>query len=473
MTHLDFELFLVDLQYLIKMNGVKHNIDNIAKLKLNYYNNFTDEQKLYVSNYIKSAVQKEANEALDRNSSSGCIFMATGTGKSKVVIDRITDIFSGYYCKTGGIDKRLSILENPPKIILTVPTEKLRDVGWKNEFIKWASIDMYQCIETTCYASLHKFKDRQVHLILDEGHNLTDLSAEFFENNKVLSCIVLTGTRPTSRYKIELFKRLDLKPVYEITLDEAVKLDIVAPYDITVVRVPLNSKDRNILGGTKDKPFMQTEVERYNYLSRLCMFSTNPFARINRMKFLYSIQSKTTAAKLILQHIIPQEDRVLIFCGGKSQANELCEHRYYSKPSKPTKLKSGATESKQAKYAADLIKYNNMINYYQGDASYNAFCKKEINRLSCCEALNEGQNIDDLDWGLVAQLNSNNLDFGQRLGRIIRFRIGHRGKVIILVAEETIDEDWLSKAIVGLDRSCIKYITLEQLRLNKHLISIN
>jgi superfamily II DNA or RNA helicase len=458
MTHLDFELFLVDLQHLIKMSGVRRNIDNIVKLKLNYHNNFTDEQRLYVSNYIKSCVQKEANQALDRNKGSGCVFMATGTGKSKVIIDRVADII----CKNQN-----------SRFILTVPTEKLRDVGWKDEFNKWGFLNEWQFIEPSCYASLHKIKNTEVHLILDEGHNLTDLSAEFFENNRVISCVVLTGTRPTTKYKIELFKRLGLNPVYEITLDEAVKLDIVAPYDITVVRVPLDNKKKNILGGTKAKPFMQTEVERYSYLSRLCMFSTNPYARINRMKFLYNIASKTIAAKLILEHIIPKEDRVLIFCGGKSQANELCEHRYYSKPQKPTKLKSGATAVKKLKYEEDLAKYQANITFYQGNTGYEAFCKEEINRLSCCEALNEGQNIDNLDWGLVAQLNSNSSDFGQRLGRIIRFRVGHTGKIIILVAEDTIDEEWLGKAILNLDRRCIKYITLEQLRLNRHLISIN
>ena len=55
------------------------------------------------------------------------------------------------------------------------------------------------------------------------------------------------------------------------------------------------------------------------------------FLILQRMRFIYNLPSKLEAAKYILKHIIPIEDRTLIFCGSIAHAEELSKNTYHSK----------------------------------------------------------------------------------------------------------------------------------------------
>lgn len=436
---------------------------------------------------IKAKYQAEAIDAIDKANGFGLIAMATGTGKSKIAVDKTNKLIN---------------FEGLDKILLVVPTEKLRDEGWANEFDKWGFLGIYEEIERTCYASLHSYEGEEYDLvILDECHNITENNSIFFHNNTVHSCIGLTATPPTDPIKINLLAKilkcntyrneknhLRLYPTYEVTLDEAVNVGLVAPYDITVITLPLDTTDKYIVGGNIKNHFMQTELQQYSYLTRLVEFGSNPMNRINRMRFIYNLKSKTEAAKKILEHAIPKNLRTLIFCGSKIQADAVCEHRYYSKPVKPkipTKFKglfsvSGNIQTSVADkmteyitYTKKLSKYEEAIKNYQGNDSYNLFFEEKINKLSCCQALNEGENIPKIDVGFITQLNSQELDFVQRMGRIIRIRDGHVGKIIILATEGTVDMDWVHKATAKLDKTKIRYISYEDLRTGKETINFN
>lgn len=431
------------------------------------------------TNDKKAKVQAEANISIDNNQGFGLIAMATGTGKSKIGVERASIVHYGK--------------GTTAKILLVVPTEKLRDRGWKEEFFKWNKDYLWEtCIERTCYASLDTYKDQEWDLvILDEAHNITENNSIFFKKNTVLACIGLTATPPIDFIKVQLLSDilkvptyrndknlLRLRPTYQITLDQAVEMELVAPYDITVITMPLDTKNAYIKKDYKDKNtgqakfFMQTELANYTWLTQQCDFGRNPMNRINRMRFIYTLKSKTEAAKMILKHVIPEELRTLIFCGSKDQANQVSDYRFYSKPSKPKKLseKDNTIKSKFDKWFAASLKYQEELKYYQDDASYNKFKAQEINRLSCVQALNEGDNIDNVDVGFIIQLNSQELDLIQRLGRIIRHREGHTGKIIILTTENTVDKEWTVKATAKLNNTKIRWITLEDLRLGKETI---
>lgn len=418
---------------------------------------------------IKAKYQAEANNAIDEAGGFGLVAMATGTGKSKIAVNKISNL----------------VLKNNfihTKILLVVPTEKLRDEGWKNEFEKWEAGAIWdRSVERTCYASLNTYEGEEYDLvILDECHNITENNAIFFHNNTVHSCVGLTATVPKDLVKQGLLQKIlklevwnnsafswqtSIKPTYQVTLDEAVEAGLVAPYDITVITLSIDTTDKYIVGGNAQKHWMQTELERYTYLTRLVEFGTNPMNRINRMRFIYTLKSKTEAAKKILHHAIPQDLRTLIFCGSKIQADAVCEHRYYSKPTKPKPTTKD--------YARKLVDYTNSLKNYQGNNSYNLFFEEKINRLSCCEALNEGENIPKIDIGFITQLNAQELDFVQRMGRVIRHREGHVGKIIILATEGTVDMDWVHKATSKLDKTKIRYISYNDLRTGKETINFN
>ena len=382
------------------------------------------ERESYI-NYVREIVQQEAKNAIIENNGKGLIAMATGSGKSKVAIDLMR-----HYCEP--------FRDN---IALLVPTEKLRDENWLEEYNKWDCYAYWNDTHSLCYASGSKFRNRHYTLaIADEGHNITDLNSSFLYENKIDNMVFLTATPPKDEVKKALLEKLGIKTVYTLTLDQAVRLGFVAPYEITVVTVPLNSQDKNVQGGNKSAPFMTTEHSMYKYLSDRVEVAKNnrygsgsknyQFAVLKRMQFIYNLKSKSEVVKNILENYILEEDRTLIFCGSIAQAEELCQDSFHSKSK------------------------GNVLDKFK---------KGEINRLSCVKALNEGQNIPNLDSAIICQLNSKDKDFTQRIGRILRQRAGHVAKMWIVVAEGTQDMQWLESATSGVDKENIKYIKSESL----------
>lgn len=398
-------------------------IDKIEVLR----NKITDpELSTEFVNKVREKVQNEAMQAVINNGGTGLIAMATGSGKSKVAVD-----LARYYCDTFTCDTAL-----------LVPTEKLRDENWAEEFNKWGADYLWHNTMRLCYASAFKVHNNDFELaILDEGHNITELSSEFFINNNVKRTIVLTATPPDDKVKRQILQDLNIKLVYELTLDQAVRLGFVAPYKITVITVPLDASTKNIPGGTKTNPFMTTEFSAYSFHNRRvqqCMFDESAqgkaklkFAILNRMQFIYKIPSKTAVIKFLLDKVIPQDDRTIIFCGNIEQAEEVCPTFYHSKSS----------------------------NQY-----YDAFKAEQINRLSCVKAVNEGHNFPGIDSGIIGQLNSKEKDLVQRIGRLIRFRPGHEAHLYIIVSEGTQDEKWLEKAIEKLNKSKVNYVRFPQFK---------
>ena len=398
-----------------KHKSVLSCIDEVENLK----GTLSGEELTKFVNTVRGIVQEEAKQAVIKNN-GGMIAMATGAGKSRVAVE-----LAKHYC-TLYVDE----------LALLVPTEKLRDENWLEEFQKWEAPMLWTDTHRLCYASASKVTNQFFELaILDEGHNITELSSEFFINNNVKRTVLLTATPPSDPVKKEILKSLGINLVYELTLDQAVRLGFVAPYKITVVSVALDNTTKNIPGGTKLKPFMTTESAAYAYHCKAiqqAMFDKTPsgrkrhqFAILRRMQFIYKIPSKTEVIKFLLEKVIPQDDRSLIFCGSIEQAEAVCPNRYHSK---------------------------------SGDKAYNAFKSEEINRLSCVKAINEGHNFPGVDSGIVGQLNSKEKDLVQRIGRLIRYRPGHEAHLYIVVSESTQDEKWLENAVENLDQSKIEYV---------------
>lgn len=373
-------------------------------------------------NKVREKVQNEAIQAVVDNN-GGMVAMATGSGKSRVAVE-----LAKFYCKPSAFSFK--------EIAVIVPTEKLRDENWKEEFYKWDAAVEWSAVTGLCYASGSKVISRDFELaILDEGHNITELSSEFFINNNVKRTVLLTATPPDDKVKKQILSDLGIDLVYELTLDQAVRLGFVAPYKITVITVPLDATTKNIPGGTKLKPFMTTEAACYAYWNKRVQAcygdqtaqgkAKMKFAILGRMQFIYKIPSKTQVIKFLLDKVIPEDDRTIIFCGNIEQAEEVCPTFYHSK---------------------------------SGNVSYDAFKAEQINRLSCVKAVNEGHNFPGVDSGIIGQLNSKEKDLVQRIGRLIRFRPGHEAHLYIVVSESTQDEKWLENATENLNQSKIEYV---------------
>lgn len=375
----------------------------------------------------QDSVQTSAREAFKANNYWGLVAMATGTGKSKIGVDETADV----------VGENTDAL-----VIISVPTRKLRDNNWLEEFIKWGKEDIYHSnVQRYCYASINKITGKRISLlVLDEGHNITELNSKVFLNNKVERLLVLTATPPeqsndTDKAKLEIFKRLKVNTIFHYSLDEAVKHGLVAPYEIRVVECTLDNTTKYIKAGTKAKPFFQTEMQRYEYLSKTIktMMMTGStqltWKLLDRMRLIQNLKSKTEIVRRVMQRWLEPGDRYLIFCGSIEQSKILCGEAVYNSKTKDTALE--------------------------------AFKRLELDVLGVVDALNEGHNIPEVDGAMVAQLNSKGKDLVQRIGRAIRARRdkpGHKAVIWLFVVLNTVDEEWFKKAIETFDKSRIVYL---------------
>lgn len=371
----------------------------------------------------KSEIQDEALQTWVDNNCIGALAMATGSGKSKVALLAID-----YLVKVLKVKK--------PKICLIVPTESLRDHNWLEEFKKWKMTKYYKFLDRYCYVSINKIFDENYDLvILDELHNITESNSKFFMQNVSTRILGLSATPPTDETKKMLLK-IHCPVIYEYKLDSAVEDNVVAPYKINLVEIQLNSIDKYISAGTKDKPFMTTEYSHYQYLSKLILqhkyggrAQAAMFAQLNRQRFLGNLKSKMDVAKLIRDKYMIDE-RALFFCHSIAQAEELCSDTFHSKSS---------------------------------DKALKKLRSKEISKLSCVKALNEGENIPDLDSAIIIQINSVERNLIQQTGRIVRWRPNHEATIWVLVAVGTQDEVWWNKCSENLDKQKITYLNSKNL----------
>lgn len=406
---------------------------------------------------IKAKVQAEALERWKLAGKRGILAMGTGTGKSKIALDRAWELLIQH-----GENLR---------VLLAVPTTKLRDENWPAEMAKWNYYPLFEegFVEGFCYASLATKPQGHYHLvILDEGHRSTEYNSQVFENITYDELMILTATVPTDKDKKKLL--LDLAPiVFEYHIDQAVDDGLVADYDLVVIEVPPDDKNKTIPAGNAKKRFNTTEAGHYKFLTKVIeplqitvrekqreLFILEQLSTIadpqldeimalkkevdkldarlkpmvmKRAQFIYKMKSKTDAAKEILQLRDPNK-RMLVFAGSIAQCEDLCHPRTY--------------HSKTDSVALDLFK------------------AEEINLLGVVNALNEGHNIPNLDEALIVQLSSNERDLVQRIGRVIRYRPGFKGVIYVLVSTGTVDEKWAAKALENINPARITRLTFAE-----------
>jgi superfamily II DNA or RNA helicase len=375
---------------------------------------------------VQDEVQLKARTAWEMNGSRGLLALATGTGKSKIPVDVIKD----------------RVKDNKKyKVLIVVPTELLRDINWPEEFAKWKCAKICKNnVTLVCYASLADHTEKYDLIVGDEIHKLTESSYRYFTNtykedlSELPDIMMLTATPPGIGNQTDVLKKqlLDtLGPVvYTYGLDQGIEAGVVSNYQIHVLKFRLDNRVKYIPGGNKAKRFYQTEQEAYEYKDRqlkVAMYSKSQrinFMRIDRMQFIAGLQSKTEWARVILSKIKDGE-RTLLFGTRTEQVDDLLAGKtYHSK---------------------------------RDDKDFQDFRNGKISRLGVVNAVDEGLNIPSIDTIVMLQVNSNPRQCMQRIGRGVRFKLGHTVKVYILVAESTVDEQWLEKALVVFDKSKVKY----------------
>jgi ribosomal protein S25 len=214
-----------------------------------------------------------------------------------------------------------------------------------------------------------------------------------------------------------------------LSIDDAVKGEIIAPYTINIIEYSLDSKKRTIEAGSKNKKFKTTERANYDYWTkkinaiRYSGKEVPHFMYILRQRMLHTYPSRMALAKKVLKHLT---GRTLIFSYQIDQAEELCKYNYHSKT---------------------------------GDESYNLFQKEKIDRLALVNMASVGTTFHNMDNCLVVGTNSKAKNFEQKFCRILIPRDNYEAQVYILCALNTQDEVWVQTAIANLDKKNVNYIS--------------
>lgn len=360
----------------------------------------------------KSKIQKEIVESL-KKPAHGLLLLSPRIGKTKIAID----VIKKEKCKS---------------ILWVTPNAKLRDVDIPGEFETWKAIKYLHKTDIICYASLAAHTGSYDKVIFDEYQNITEANSLPFFNGEIKykSILGLSGTHPKHKEKLEIYKKLNLEVLSEISIDEAVDKKLIAPYKITIVECELDSKIKDIKAGSKDKPFMTTEKAQYEYLTRTIgkAYASNPivpkYLYLNRMRFIYNLKTKTRVAKNLIKKL---GGRTLVFTGSIAQAEEISKNTYHSKTD---------------------------------DKNYTAFEKGEINLLACVNSGGLGSTYRNVDNFIIVQVNSDTKgDATQKIARSLVLQKGYTANIFIIVVKDTSDEDWKDKVISGFDKKNIKHVS--------------
>lgn len=357
-----------------------------------------------------------------------------------------------------------------PHILIFVAERAHKD-NWKKEFIKFLgkeiaeSVLHYVTIE--CYASMKKYTDTEWDfLCLDEVHHIqSEKRQEMLETMKAEYVLALSATPGKAAYDA-LSWTFGGFEIDEVSLQDAIDEEYLPEPKITVMPLELERLKRtetieikmssratmtikdiwsNKWKYLKNKKayvkyrviFSCTEKEKYDYINEQFEYWKSQFMRdqdnialknrwlqwgSKRKRFLGEL--KTDKAYALVKSLESRKRRFICFCTSILQADALGG--------------SNAVHSQNSMSLGLLQRFND----------------KKISSLFAVGMLVEGQNLTQLDDGIIIQLDGNERQFIQKAGRMFRSKEPH---IYIFYYKDTRDEEYLNKAISGINPEYIEY----------------
>ena len=378
---------------------------------------------------------------------------ATGVGKSKIALDIISTLFT----------------TNVPSILLVV-AELAHFDNWKNEANKWGYDKLWDAITCVTYASLKKHKELKYDIIiLDEAHHIgSDIRLDIIDNINFDKMLLLSATlgELLKQHLSNLFKVQVIS--YKITLQNAIDWDILPKPKIFLVPLRLNSVNNTEViieewgKSSLKKRYKCTYSERWEYLKNknkypnvILEISCTPYQKyiyltekfeyfkkfyfrnrneaiknkwlqIGPQRKRYLGELKTPIVKRFLKNL--KSNRYICFCASIEQANELG--------------KENSIHSKKDNSAEIISKFNN----------------KDIDHLYAVGMLKEGQNLNDIELGIIIQLDGQERSFIQKFGRSLR---AEDPTQYIFYYKDTRDTEYLQNVLEGINENYIQEIDYE------------
>lgn len=377
---------------------------------------------------------------------------ATGVGKSKIAIE---------LCKE--MELRLSI--RPMRILLIV-AERAHFKNWRDEFHKW---NFDAPVEIACYASLKKYRDSTWDIIIfDEAHHLgSELRIDIFNSLISTYMIFLSATLKDSLLSVLEMHCGDIKTI-KMGLQAAFNANILPTPKINLIplvldntvynqtitetwgkeskRIPLTCmyRDRwNYLRSKKRIPAAQlvitcTQQQKYDYITEQFLYYKkrymmtrnemikNKWLQWGSKRKVMLGQLKTEVAKKLLKKL--KDKRFICFCTNIEQAELL-----------------GGQNAVHSKKSNNLEIIQN-------------FNDGKINNLFAVGMLQEGVNLNNIEAGVIIQLDGEERTFIQKFGRTLR---ADSPKQYIIYYRATRDEEYLKNALENIDKDYIQVYEID------------
>lgn len=349
---------------------------------------------------------------------------------------------------------------------------------WKNEAKKW-NIDDSQW-QYTSYDSLHKYKGQEFEiLVLDEAQATSELRTDWIQEIRYKELIAASATIPHN--VMQRLRTLGRPKVFKIDLQKAIEWGVLPEPTIKIVSCKLDSVNPNLVytkGVDKKKKtvsctynqYLSTykfnkqlrskynlkvtctqveyhnmllfQIEDYDYILKQNgyrgvdhIFSMKKNIGARRKEFF--AESKNSVVKKILEK--HKNDRVVVFCNTKKQADLLSGKKYQAVHS------DFKTEENQK----TIDDFNAGI----------------TNKLFSVKQLNESVNLVDPDVCIITQLNGTDeskvsVANSQRLGRGIRAK---DPLFYIPVYWNTRDHEYFNKFYETMDKDLFEFINEKDL----------
>ena len=312
-------------------------------------------------------------------------------------------------------------------ILIAYPDNKIKQ-SWIEDFEEMDYEN--DNITYTTHLSIHKHTGTEFDIVvIDEIHLLSEAQIGacvdlFSINDNILG---LTGT--LSRWtKRTLRDDLSLSVVAEYPIEKAIEEGVIADYQITVVKVPLDNIVRNEYGKKKIK---KTELQQFKYLSgtiNRMMYSggNTMFMRLARMRLIQSSLAKLNKTKQLLNQY--KDERVLVFCGTTKIADSLGVPSHHSK-----------SKDKDA---------------------FKRFAEGEGKHMAVVKIGNTGITYKPLNKVIINYFDSNAENLAQKINRCMAMEYNTPDKkadIYIISSQENVEEKWLNKALEFFDKKKINY----------------
>ena len=378
----------------------------------------------------------------------------TGVGKSKVAI----------------LAFHMLISQFPNARYLLVIAERAHKKNWKEEFIKVLGEEegdyIFKHIIVICYASLHKYENTKWDMIcFDEVQHIQSEKRQTILKTLYSEYVLALSATPGKTAMQALENTFGTFEIDSCSLQKAINKDFLSEPLITVYPLKLNNTVQDTELIVKMNHFSKTpihdvyknrwkylknrkaylkyvlilkctEQEKYDYINEQYDYyrnqylynwnlrAKNKFLRCASKRKAYLGEIKTKKVKTLIDKLKKENKRFICFCTTIKQAESL-----------------GAENAIHSKRADSL----NLIQQFN---------EKKINSLFAVGMLVEGQNLADLDEVVIIQLDANERQFIQKVGRGMRSEHPH---IHIFYYRNTRDEELYKEAIENINKEYIKY----------------